>query len=567
MVDLVEKKRQELAQEILGVDYELEEMCVNCALNRLKDNRKHSIHCTPLKAGTIQTSKPTTEEEYFKRLREDPVFFSKELAGFNLRKFQQEILYCTSRRKVLRLPRRSGKSVAMVISAIMYSVTHKNRVTLIAAPYENQVRLLFDKMNDIITNSDLLYNSIIKETNSKSRIYSANPYRITFGNKSRIIGFTTGQKGAANIRGQDASVIILDEADYMSKQDIEAILAILATSPDSILIAASTPSGRRDYFYKWCKSDSFKEVHYKYQEMEHYDPAQDEEFKREYDKESYEREILAEFTLMESGVYRPDFINRAIEDYKFDDLFSVPEGIYTIGVDWNETASGVHMVVLRYEIDKNKIRVSNIIQIPPSNFTQLEAVEKILELNLIYKPKKILLDAGYGNTQYQMLLKKAEENPLLKLEERLQLIPFQSKIQLMDPISGQAISQQIKTHIVSISVRYLENNRLILPQNEDYPNKLVGIMRNYAIEGFSDNNEPRYTKGNVHVLEAWQLALYGMWLISKDNDPGIQKPVAYKPEYSENREHVSMSKHKRSRNALFSLSRGRGTFEGRRRWL
>jgi len=61
--------------------------------------------------------------------------------------------------------------------------------------------------------------------------------------------------------------------------------------------------------------------------------------------------------------------------------------------------------------------------------------------------------------------------------------------------------------------------------------------------------------------------LYGMWLISKDNDPGIQKPVAYKPEYSENREHVSMSKHKRSRNALFPLSRGRGTFEGRRRWL
>jgi hypothetical protein len=42
-------------------------------------------------------------------------------------------------------------------------------------------------------------------------------------------------------------MIILDEVDYMGEGDIEAIMPILMTTPDTVFVAASTPSGRKSY--------------------------------------------------------------------------------------------------------------------------------------------------------------------------------------------------------------------------------------------------------------------------------------------------------------------------------
>ena len=561
----MQQQYQKMAQEYLGVDYELEQMCVDCVLRRLEnDINEHRIPCKPLEKGTIDDQIPQTKDDYLLKLAEDPAFFSKEMFEMELRGFQKEILYCTSRRKVLRICRRAGKTEAMAIAAIKHAITHKDQEILVAAPMESQVKNLFEKMNKHLINSEALRNSVIKQSTTKTRLYRSKPFELAFNNGSKIEGFTTGSQGAKNIRGQDGSMIVLDEVDYMNRPDIEAILAILATSPKTTLIASSTPSGRRDYFYQWCHSSSFKEIHYSYQDIEIYDPKQDREFKEQYDKEAYEREILAMFTLMESGVYRPDKIQQSIENYSFDDPYNVPEGLYTMGVDWNETAAGVQIVVVRYEPDKGKFRTCNVLEIPPSQFTQIEAVEKIIDLNTMYQPRKIMLDAGYGNTQFQMLQKHAEQHPESKLEERLEMIPFQSKVHLVDPATGNKVSRSIKTHMVSISARYVENNRIIMPASEDYPGKLVGIMRNYAIEKIGSNGEPQYSKGKVHILEAWILAMYGMWKISEDGGGfNMRNPIIVKTERDKNSKQSVRRSFRRSRGAL-DLSRG--ALGGRRRW-
>lgn len=510
--------RERRAREIAGVDYELDPMCVDCILNHVeKEGKKFRIQCQPIKKYQDENKHNLSEREYalYKIVSDYDIFAVSQL-DMKLRRFQSEILKCTSKRKVLRLPRRAGKTVVMAILGLTFAMKNKNAKILVAAPYVVQIDIIFKQMNEFIKKSELLMSGVVKTTNSKHKMYKSNPHLFTFVNGSEIIGLTTGAQEAANIRGQSADLIILDEVDYMNEGDVEAILPILATSPDTIFVAASTPAGKKSYFYEWCHSDSYKHVHYVYQELEHYNPTQDQEFRESYPLERYEREILAEFTLQESGVYRPDFIERALRDYRFDDVQMVSDGIYTFGVDWNESA-GVHIVVCKLDKLDGKIIVSNIVVVPPSKLTQIVAVEKILELDSIYKPKKIMLDAGYGNTQYQMMLQTAHQQPDRRLEQRMEMLPFQSTIELYDPINGGVTVQPVKPVMVDISVRYLEEDKIILPASEDYPSKLIGQMRNYIIEGYGAKGVPNYTKGNVHTLEAWQLAILGMWkMYSKD---------------------------------------------------
>jgi len=545
--------RERRAREIAGVDYELDPMCVNCILNHVEnEGKKFKIQCNPLRKEENEENHNLSDREYaLYRMISDYDIFAVSQLDMMLRRFQSEILRCTSRRKVLRLPRRAGKTVVMAILGLTFAMKHSNAKILVAAPYVVQIEVIFKQMNEFIKKSELLMSGVTKGSNSKHKLYKSNPHLFTFVNGSEIVGLTTGAQEAANIRGQSADLIILDEVDYMNEGDIEAILPILATSPDTIFVAASTPAGKKSYFYEWCHSDSYKHVHYVYQELEHYNPEQDQEFKETYPLERYQREILAEFTLQESGVYRPDFIERALRDYKFDDLQMVSEGIYTFGVDWNESA-GVHIVVSKLDKLDGRIVVSNIVVVPPSKLTQIVAVEKILEMDSIYNPRKIMLDAGYGNTQYQMMLQTAHHQPERRLEQRMEMLPFQSTIELYDPVSGGITVQPVKPVMVDISVRYLEEDKIILPASEDYPSKLIGQMRNYVIEGYGAKGVPNYTKGNVHTLEAWQLSVLGMWkLYSKDLVENVVSDRLFKAKKKESSDVMYTSRRRFSRDRGF----------------
>ena len=51
--------------------------------------------------------------------------------------------------------------------------------------------------------------------------------------------------------------------DYMHADDLDALYAMLQKTaedqPDKVLIGASTPTGRRERFWEWCRSERFKE--------------------------------------------------------------------------------------------------------------------------------------------------------------------------------------------------------------------------------------------------------------------------------------------------------------------
>ena len=89
---------------------------------------------------------------------------------------------------------------------------------MFVAPYENQIRLIFDRIKELIGSSPLV--SDLVESSTK------NPYAVRLMNGSKILGFTTGassNSGGASLRGQRADLIVCDEMDYMGDGDFENI--------------------------------------------------------------------------------------------------------------------------------------------------------------------------------------------------------------------------------------------------------------------------------------------------------------------------------------------------------
>lgn len=503
------------AKEILGVDYRPHDMCVRCALQHHDDKGlSFNIGCKPLRYGEDEYKIKNNDDIWVAMLK-DPQVFATTL-GIELRDFQRDIMLCRADRKVLRITRQAGKTWSMALSALYYAFTHKRARVLIVAPYDSQTLNLFNTMSMFIESSPIIAANV-KTHGTTGRYYTKDPYTMRFTNGSRIMGFAVGQKKGTNARGSSADLIIIDEMDYMNKEALVAIMAIMAGNSKTKLIAASTPSGIRADFYEACHSPNYKEFHYSYNELSNYSNEMDAEFKRTMTKEDYEREILAEFTLHESGVFADKFIDASLTDIDYE-IQSDGRSVYTIGVDWNETATGVQIVTLRYDVDIGKFVVARTDEMPPSEFTQLDGVEMIKELNERFQPRLIYVDNGFGETQIQLLKKIGVEHPDTHLSERVHGISFAGKVELVDPVTHAKVEHRTKNLMVSLSVRYLERGMLALPRREDMPRSLVGQMRRYEIAGFAPDGAPKYSHGNDHKLDAFVLALYAMWRLSPDSD-------------------------------------------------
>lgn len=295
---------------------------------------------------------------------------------------------------------------------------------MFVAPYENQIRLIFDRIRSLLDASPLIQDKVVRSTK--------NPYEIDFANDngmgtSKIIGFTTGASsnaGAASLRGQRADFIVCDEMDYMGDNDFENIKMLAAERPDIRICVSSTPTGHRGAFYQVCEN---KDLGY----SEHYHPSthnpnwsdeMEAEFRAELTEVGYLHEVMAEFGAEESGVFNKDKVDQAREfdNYSYERLtqiqdfvrqkegrdiptYYLPEGNYfppnvfrTMGTDFDKYGAASSILILDYDMQYGKFRIVNRTEIPKSEYTYDNAVNKIIEFNEIYRPSWIYLDAGAG---------------------------------------------------------------------------------------------------------------------------------------------------------------------------
>lgn len=458
----------------------------------------------------------TAEQQRQLHLAKDPCVWAREFLDARTRVYQTLILRDPSLRKVLRAGRRLGKTFSMAVYLLHYSYTHKDGRCLVIAPMKSHVELIYQEIVRLASKNEIVLNSITRKVTSPQ-------FMIQFSNGSTIRFFTSGMRsgGKSDVaRGQEAHVIVLDEMDYMHADDLDALYAMLQKTaedqPDKVLIGASTPTGRRERFWEWCRSPRFKEFWFPSYCNPYFSKEQEDEFREQYSEVGYRHEIEADWGEDAEGVYPRKFIDMAFMDpgWRYQPEMQSARSFFTIGVDWDKYGAGTNILVLEvcahnYEEERfrNKVRVAYREEIERSEYTLTKAVSRIVELNDIFQPKHIYVDRGYGEVQVELLHKYGVENPISGLKTKVKGVSFSETIDIRDPYTKQLVKKEIKPYMVDNLRQYLEKEAILFPAEDD---ELYVQLISYIVLRTTQTGRPVFEAGGSavdHAHDALILAL------------------------------------------------------------
>jgi len=458
----------------------------------------------------------SAEQQRQIHIAKDPCRWAKHFLGAETRVYQTLILRDPALRKVLRAGRRLGKTFSMAIYLLHYSYTHKDGRSLVIAPMKTQVELIYQEILRLASKSEIVTNSITRKVTSPQ-------FMIQFSNGSTIRFFTSGMRsgGKSDVaRGQEAHVIVLDEMDYMNPDDLDALYAMLQKTaedqPDKVLIGASTPTGRRERFWEWCRSERFKEFWFPSYCNPFFSKDQEDEFREEYSESGYRHEIEADWGEDSEGVYPRRYVDRAFIEPSWNYIPEITSArsFYTIGVDWDKYGAGTNIVVLEachdnYEDERfrGKVRLAYREEIQKSEYTLTSAVSRIVELNSSFNPKFIYVDRGYGEVQVELLHKYGVENPGSGLKDKVKGVAFSESIEIRDPYTKLPIKKEIKPYMVDNLRQYLEREQVLFPLSDE---EMYLQLISYVVVRTTQTGRPVFEAGGSavdHAHDALMLAL------------------------------------------------------------
>ena len=451
----------------------------------------------------------------------DPV--EKKYQPWKARWYQAEMLHDTSLKKVARCGRRTGKTECMVVDAMYRSFKNKNHRTLVVTPYENQVRLVFTRLKELLDGSPLLKDQVVRTTFS--------PFLVEFKNGAMIMGFTTGAasgSGAASIRGQKADYLILDEMDYLGENDFDTVMTIAAERDDIGVFCSSTPTGRRAKFYEVCtnKKLGFTEHYHPSTHNPRWSEKMEAEFKEQLSEQGYVHEILAEFGVEQAGVFPKDKVDFAGThlDYsyypltvlqkarltdagkQYEDLTShksLPFNPFrTMGVDFDKFQASSSIIILDYDVKEEKFKVIKRIETPRGEYSYDNALNTIVEVNEKYNPSWIYCDRGNSEYIIERLHIIGDERPSTGLKNKVKGWQFKNTVDVIDPITKMRTKEPMKPFMVNQLTISFERERIML---SPFDEKLHKQLIDYRVERIGQNG-PVYSDKDEHFVDALSLA-------------------------------------------------------------
>lgn len=443
-----------------------------------------------------------------------------------------------------------GKTEALIIK-ILYSIFTKPgrgegegfKVILIT-PFQAQIDLIFERLNTLIKASSLTQNSI-------RRSVKAPVYTLELHNGSLVRGFTAGTKSGGNadsVRGQTGHMLLFDEADYLASGDIDSALAIITNNPGATVWMSSTPTGRRERFYQTCLSKQWKEFHYPSHVNPMFSEQLDRIFKEQLTAIGYRHEILAEFGEQEEGVFQNSYVQAARASYKYGQYKYHQSWLYTVGVDWNDTKNGTTIAVLGLDPSRNKFVLVDKYIVSREGWTQLAACQKIAEVNRLWRPMSIYVDAGYGSTQYEVLRKfgfdsladptKGPTHPDAKIPHILKQYDFGSRIDTRDIFTGMPLKKDAKPFLVESAMRRFETQDIEIPE---YDEDLEKQLLSYVIDRITPTGRPVYKASDEsigdHFLDAVMLSIVAFVLESTPiGKPRIDSSIVFTGYFGEGKD-------------------------------
>lgn len=461
----------------------------------------------------------------------DPVTWAAKYLNWKPRKsregqeYQALALRCSSKRKVHRWGRRLGKTDTLAVSGLHFLYNNSPKAqrwdayqeewvqgfgtALVLTPFLSQVKNIFGRMRELIALNPELQAEVKRDVST--------PYHcIELHNGCKIVGFSAGSSGAESVRGQKADFIILDEMDYLDEESIETILALLMEHSDVELVCASTPSGRREYFYRFCRERmDFKEFHYNSSANPSWSPAMEAELREFYNTEAgWSHEIMAEFGEATTSVFQHQYVQAGRLDYRYGHVTRDPGCMYGIGIDWNDTENGTKICVTEWNPERMRFRVVAKETVQKMGWTQTAAIEKLIELNRAWRADYVYVDQGYGATQIEVikqygLSKKFSKDEHAEIDARLANIVginSSSKVEIFDPATNEKVKKPMKPFMIENSVRRFEQG---IVEFSVYDEVLYKQLIGYSVAKVNAAGLPVYEAGpdGDHDLDAFVLSM------------------------------------------------------------
>ncbi len=229
----------------------------------------------------------------------DPVAFSIASLGFTPDPIQADVLRSQSRRVILCMGRRCGKTWVTSAKIVHFALTHPGSEILVFSASQRQADILLWNARGFLASVGMARRG--DGLNRKSVILS---------NGARIISLPPQ---ANTVVGFTPAMVVLDEAARIPDSLYHAISPMLGLH-DPTLILLSTPNGRRGFFYKeWSSTESWQRFFAPTTECARYSQEFLEQQRRSLPEIIFRQDYACEF-LDASGAYFPEaLLDRALD--------------------------------------------------------------------------------------------------------------------------------------------------------------------------------------------------------------------------------------------------------------
>lgn len=161
------------------------------------------------------------------------------------------------------------------------------------------------------------------------------------------------------------------------------------------------------------------------------------------------------------------------------------------------------IVILDYDIIKQKFKVINRIEVPRSEYSYDNAVNLIIECNNRYNPSWIYCDRGSGEYQIERLHIYGDEHKETNLKNKVKGWQFKNTLDIIDPVTFEVTKEPMKPFMVNQMQILVEREKLILsPFDEVLYKQLI----DYEVIRQSASGQPVFTDINEHFVDALGLA-------------------------------------------------------------
>lgn len=456
----------------------------------------------------------------------DPVLWCKQILGAKPRAYQVLVMRDDHHQIVLRWGRRLGKSMALSMYILWYAFVHTRARILVLAPAKTQVGLLYEAILELAEASPIVSEAITKKPKHPQ-------HEIWLSNGASIKLFTTGLRNGSKsdgARGQEADMLVLDEMDYMGTDDLVAVMAMLQKTDETKkfqkkIIGASTPTGQRKTFWKW-NTDPKEDYHpYFFPSLVNpmWTSEEEQKAKRRYrNEQQYRHEILADWGEDADGVYGRSYVDTAfniLPEWHYETYEPNNQRyIYTMGVDWDKHGAGVNIVIAEAPALKpsnGPVKIVYREEVRKGDFTYLESIERIIQLDRIFNFKHIYVDQGAGEVQQELLHRYGMENPSTRLHIKTKACHFSNTIDIRDPYTRQKEKKRLKPFMVDNLVHFLETRRVIFNPSDD---ELYLQLISYIKIRENDSGYPVFAPGGDTVDHAHDALLLCLFAITENYD-------------------------------------------------